>query len=381
MVAEIYRQKQQPPSLLHSFGINRDEGRRQQHLNKEQYHQELQKNLESYANEVLENQPVSVLYNYYFKNDESTTLYTNETAQPIHNAESQVDPQERNGYSIAGLQKLGNMLKHNPNQMTFWYSPVGDASFDKNPNNPYSHIKYNYGQLYLQYYDHEKVNAVAIKVSPQYESEMIKKFFPAYLPQAYNSQERQIQYFLENPQLLAIDKNYFLTSSPSVYTNIPMFDREDPITKQIRTYTLRDVFEEAKNRFDGKAIQNTFNFTLNDFDLKQNDVTQLYLGAIQRFMSQNNLKSTSLAGSCGGSTITSETVDWLMQASHNIGQIMPKDVMSILSSEYRKLSQDNHYEDYQCPHCHSTLKGEEKGHPENWKTQCPNCHGALGCGK
>jgi predicted RNA-binding Zn-ribbon protein involved in translation (DUF1610 family) len=44
-------------------------------------------------------------------------------------------------------------------------------------------------------------------------------------------------------------------------------------------------------------------------------------------------------------------------------------------------SGSDRYPDYQCPHCGETIRGEKKGHPEEWHKECPHCHTPLNCAK
>jgi predicted RNA-binding Zn-ribbon protein involved in translation (DUF1610 family) len=44
-------------------------------------------------------------------------------------------------------------------------------------------------------------------------------------------------------------------------------------------------------------------------------------------------------------------------------------------------SDSDRYPDYQCPDCGKTIRGEKKGHPEEWHKECPHCHAPLNCAK
>jgi len=44
-------------------------------------------------------------------------------------------------------------------------------------------------------------------------------------------------------------------------------------------------------------------------------------------------------------------------------------------------NEPDRYPDYQCPHCGKTIRGEKKGHPEEWHKECPHCHAQLNCAK
>jgi len=44
-------------------------------------------------------------------------------------------------------------------------------------------------------------------------------------------------------------------------------------------------------------------------------------------------------------------------------------------------NESDRYPDYQCPSCGKTIKGEKKGHPEEWHKECPHCHTPLNCAK
>lgn len=341
-------------NTLKQFGFNPHEASRRQQMSKEAFAQELHKNLESYTNEVLENQPVSLLYHYWFKNDGSDTLYTNPNGIEINNAELQVDPRERGGCSITGLKKLGSLLHDNPNCMTYWYSPPGPASFEKKKDNPYSHINYDYGQLYFQYYDRNKVNAVAVKVSPQHEEDIIKFLFPQYSPLAFGSEEKRIEYFLTNPQLSSVPPDSFLSYISQIKGGLPVFDRIDPVTKKNTTYVLNEICALINDRLSEKHDKNhqdPSSFSYKESIETQQDIMRAYLATIHRFMERNNIKETSLSGSCGGSLISSSEVDMLFSL---VGQdriaILFKDMTSLYSSGYRSITQQKKWE-YHDGHC------------------------------
>ncbi|QQG44366.1 MAG: hypothetical protein HYW86_00385 [Candidatus Roizmanbacteria bacterium] len=44
-------------------------------------------------------------------------------------------------------------------------------------------------------------------------------------------------------------------------------------------------------------------------------------------------------------------------------------------------SENEHYEDYECPHCHETLSGEKKNDPSSWRKTCDHCGEDVRCNK
>ena len=152
---------------LASFGINLTEADRLRYLTPEDRFSEVYQGLMGYKKEVLEDSAVSIPYSYWFGHD--GRLYTHpDYHDKLRLAENQIDIRERGGLPLEGFRVLTRMLRENPNEVILWYSPPGDVSFDKDPNNPYTEVSpYKNGQLYLQYFDtlEERVGNFAITVS------------------------------------------------------------------------------------------------------------------------------------------------------------------------------------------------------------------------
>jgi len=81
-----------------------------------------------------------------------------------------------------------------------------------------------------------------------------------------------------------------------------------------------------------------------------------------RFFSYEPLKVAGSCGSSGGSTsIFSNNI-------FNSGQSLIESVLN-----------NDHYEDYECPHCGKRLSGESKTDKSDWRTRCDHCGGPLHC--
>ena len=128
---------------------------------------EFQRHLESYVNEVIRDEPVSNIFNYWLGQD--SRLYLQPNPDKKHLASAMFNPQERDGVYIEGFKNLEKLLVENPGKTILWYSPIGKAEFNNNEENPFSQISYDYGQLYLYYRKGNKVDGLALKTSKDAE--------------------------------------------------------------------------------------------------------------------------------------------------------------------------------------------------------------------
>jgi len=355
---------------LRQFGVTTAESARLNTLSSEQGKQELRQQLEAYTNEVLENQPVSLPYSYWFGKDQA--LYTDQSCQDLYQATSQFDPKERGGKYLIGFDQLTKDLRRNPGKVVLWYSPIGPASFDNDPDNPYTQINYDYGQLYVNFYDGKKVNALAVKIGNE---EVVKLFFPeSYFFTGQADPQSIVSQFATRPFLTGLDIDDFLSHCP----NNDFVYRGNHNEK----YYLQDILLKIRDAFAGrkKTPVNTFDRTIDElyqYQITEERLLRAYLQAIYAYQQKTHQPSMSLSGSCGGSQVDQKDIESILTS----GSPVIKKVTSLHSSTIRYLTQKDptHYSDYECPHCHSKLSGEKKGDTQSWKTECPHCKGKLGC--
>jgi hypothetical protein len=338
-----------PRNPLKQLGITLDQNPLRQLSSQEQL-REHRKNLESYAVEVLADLPVSIQYHYW--PGENGRLYTDSSRQEKYWIGHQIDKRERGGVYFQGTETVANMSLDNPGKVVLWYSPIGPASFDHDPHNPYSVIKYDYGQLYIQYFDGEKINAVALKVS---DEKLLKKIFPQ-LEEALDIQDEKerITRSVLNPLVLSQTIDDF-------------FARNDWGDEKIyKKYSMNEIMKEAREIFGGRQftpIPTADIVSRNSINFQQTSqqILQDYALVIGRFLEASGKTTQSLSGSCGGSTISKGDISELLgmkriaEAMNPLATIMvemnPMRLMTGYGSTNRRMAQSEQKWDYHKGDC------------------------------
>ncbi len=325
--AESYKQTES----LSKFGVTYDEWKRLQQLTPVEREEELTQQIASYTKEVLDDSPVSTPYSYWFGHD--GCLYTNPSLREIYNIERQFNPQERGGTPLQGFRKVTARLAHYPNQVTLWYSPAGHASFDSDPQNPYSKIDYHDGQLYFQYYDQfqKKVNAVAIKVTNE---KSIRQFMPGVFTLADRKpdQKDRIRTLMTNPHT-------FMSSVDDFFAR-PWENGEIYRDKHNAPHYLCDVFTRLKEVLSGtqKAhvhLDPTVRAALQNNQMSEHTIQQVYITIIRSYMKEKGYNEMSLSGCSGGSRVELSTLEQILK----MPKLEVKDLVTLYSSTVRKLTQ------------------------------------------
>lgn len=252
----------------------------------------LSKNIRTYENEVLQDRPVSLLY----ETDDRTI--------------EGFDPRERDGVFIEGYQKMRSLLANKPGEVILWYSPAGPAAFDNDDTNPYSHITFNYGQLYIQYTDQGRTRAVAVKIK---NPEVIDQLLPSISAFSNNfiSQNDRIKYFIKHPYATGLTIDDFLDHPfPQlfVYTN-----------NTGETFFLSDIFHQVKHEFakKGDAPPDENIVRLTQHNLTEKQIIRIYAESIHSEMHKRRENRLKLGGSCGGREQTLSDIEILL-GIHNI---------------------------------------------------------------
>lgn len=287
------------------------EARRLTKLSPELRQREFFKNLDTYTNEVIENQPVSLLYNYWF--DTEGHLFTGPERLPIQRAVFQIDNQERHGWPRKGFEQVETMLLDNPGDIILWYSPKGQASFTHDPDNPYSAIIYEYGQLYIQNFDGDKVNAVAIKVSN--ETAIKTLFQKAGAPEIEDKEESYItvRNYLLSPYVLPMTMDGFLDYDwdlPLIFTD-----------KQQHSFYWSDIAERIQVALGGETQKKPYHQETSDMlnmrVITQEETMRAYLLTIRQAMNAQGVSQLTLSGCAGRSQINKGDIDTLLGLKKN----------------------------------------------------------------
>ncbi|MBI2051927.1 hypothetical protein HYT33_04165 [Candidatus Roizmanbacteria bacterium] len=353
---------------LSQFGINPQlENTRLDRLQTpEEKTYELFNNLKAYQNEVLDDSPVSVKYSYWF--GEYDELFTHPSRKKQYVASSQFDMRERDGVPALGFRKVTTLLAKNPDKMVLWYSPPGEASFDDDPENPFSDITFHYGQWYIQWADSQsgEVTAFALKVR---NAHAVARFMPGVFQQAKELEGKErIIYLLSHPIVWDGDIRAFLlsgrTKTDYLYSN---FDGD--------SFRIADVFSEIEERIlaeDGVLDDAVFKLaqTTASQPNKEDSIFKAYLTMIRDHQRQTGKETIRLSGSCGGRAVSGSEIETLLGLSNPF------------SSSFRALTQSkegSHYPSYECPHCGKILSGESKTDRASRRHACDYCGGKLNC--
>ncbi|MBI4004934.1 hypothetical protein HY358_02250 [Candidatus Roizmanbacteria bacterium] len=364
---------------LKQLGITLAEHRRLQQLTPLERERELAQQIASLTKEVLDDHPVSTPYSYWL--DAGGEIYSDQSRKPIFNLRNQINPGERGGLPLDGFLKVGVRLRHNPGNLILLYSPPGPASFDNDPKNPYSQITYRDGQLYMQYFDGQKINAVALKVTNE---SVIRQLAPSLFSAAdkKSSQRERIAFLVTNPAgELSVDD----------FFNHQWKDGEMYRDKDSRSYSLSEVLMQAKDVLFGRSrsefhLSEDLRGALSQETITEHLILSAYTSTIRNYMRDRGYEEMELSGSCGGGKVSVDTLDVFLQIDNNLPQL--QSLVSLYSSTYRLLKQarletdtGEHYPDYKCPHCNITLSGEKKNDPDSWRTTCDNCKREINCAK
>ena len=310
----------------------------------------LSKNIQTYENEVLRDEAVSLVYEI----DDWTACG--------------FDPRERGGVFIEGFQKMRRLLRTHPGEAILWYSPPGPAAFSDDPANPFSEISFNYGQLYIQYYQDKKEKAVAVKIK---NDDVVTQLLPDLAAFAGNleTEEQRIKFYINHPQTTGMTIDDFLAHgwvNDLVYTN-----------NAGETNYLDDVLAEIRNKFSDTSTDRIDPevIALAQNRLTENDIIRLYGASIMGELKRRGVSKLSLLGSCGGRTQTEEGIKELL----GIANIFSTDHrLSFLSKDNDPKKDPNLCQCGKPNEAHFHCPGEENScnHPiivGEGTTKCPSC--------
>lgn len=361
-------------SELKQFGIDsRFQTLRFKGLTSQEKKFEFQQHLDSYVNEVIRDEPVSILFHYWLDSD--NRLYLQPNLEEKNLASKMFDSRERNGVYLEGFKKVEKLLIENPNQVVLWYSPIGKTSFNDDPENPFSSVDYDYGQLYVYCRNKDKVDALALKTSKEAEN--------LFFPNNENIlQEENITKMILNPLLSNFNTESFLNWLEKFYPpNIPFY-----VDHQQRKYFLSEIIKEINDRFSGKKklYSEVYDRTINELDryeVTAEIVKRAFQGAIYNHLKQNNLYSMKLAGSCGGSIVDLDDLPF-GQENFLFQKFNPATtVFRLVTQGIKSIMKEDRHENYHCPECGAEIKGEIKGSdPSTWKKKC-RCGHDFSCGR
>lgn len=297
-------------SVENHFGINPDEYIRFNNLPIEQRKEEGQRNLESMKLETEDDACVSTLYPYWFGGDGK--LYSNPSLGPNNLMLKQFKFNERGGLARNGFALLEKKILENPNKIVLWYSPPGRKSFstvfpdgEVDP----EEVPYRYGQLYINFFDGQKVNAAAVKIEGEGVLPLLSPQFTKLL--MIQDETERISTMLLSPVVLNEDLSTFLTRPRQ---NVAVYKDGDG-----KIYYWSDVVKDLKDTFDGKR-NNVFLFAkqlkilekpvLTPQDMKYFYLSQMRDDLIQRGYGYNQKRENR--GPCPGKSTSIAMIDSIL---------------------------------------------------------------------
>ena len=341
------------------------ESKRLNNLSPKKRLRELTQNLRGYENEVIKDLPVSIKYSYWF--GVSGDLYTHPDSTDRQDlAADGISSQERDGATLGGFRKVTRALYENPGLVVLWYSPAGPASFAEDPSNPYSEISFDYGQLYIQHLMGNEVSATAVKVT---DEGVLEHFMPHIkgAVDTVSTPKEKIQYFLTHPHVTGLSLSEFLDQEypdDLIHTN---HRGESFHLQKVMSLVRHILMGDGIPTEDRELVEIAQNLSYGN--VTEDQLAQIYYSRIAKEMETKGLTTMSLAGSCGGRTVTGSEIQNLLGLTN------------IFSSQFRLLSQTENtvYPDYECPGCHQMLSGESKKDQSSWRKECDHCGHKLNC--
>lgn len=279
-------------------------------------------------------------------------------------------PTNREEAELKGLQSLEQQINEaNHENMVLWISPPG----------PKEEGYGNYGFVYIGTINERSEGEKEVKMTAiRIENPNIKQF-NSYLSFIIDSKKlfQKDTEFLASPFVL----NY--SSEFAIKTLLEMFRMEkDPEIHErfsASIQSLTPVIDELIDSIQNESLPETQRGILNTLEnlasklYKARVGDRIFYTTIDRIESMGvahairnyNFKPETVAGSCGAS---GRSNDILSNNIFNSGQSTLKDVLN-----------NDHYDDYECPHCHKTLSGESKTNKTSWRSKCDHCGGNIHC--
>lgn len=372
---------------LKEFGFTPQEAARLNRLSPTVASQELRQNIEAFVGEVLQDHPVSPLYNFYF--GQEGRLYSQPTVSEEFLVESQIDPRERGGASLLGFKKLEMSLKNaQPNEVVLWYSPKGPTSYGGEIESPFEEIVYRDGQLYIQFFDGEKVKAAAVKVGDErLVFEVFKRF--GRKKKAFLQERELIDYYLLNPVSTRLSIDDLLKEVDT----IGLSDQTIYQDRDGTNHSLGFIINQVRQRFTGQELPSFQLYPDKTVDAllakgkaqgwTERHIEKAYLTTILKFAQGRGLGAIELMGSCGGSEV--ETADIIKAlADHGLSQILssdfiePTNFLSVFSTEYRIID-SSETRKATCPNCGGEVVFDSEKVKAEGFLACPHCGASTTC--
>lgn len=278
-------------------------------------------------------------------------------------------PTNREQAELKGLLTLERQLATTNNgDMVLWVSPPGSKE------EGYGNYGFVYiGSIHENSEDEKRIDMTAIRINNPSLNQ-----FNSYLSFITDSKKyfQKDTEFLESPFVL----NY--PSELAIKTLLEMFKIEkDPEIHKKFTNSMEALSPVIESLISSLQNEDSIEVKQRIFNTLENLATKMYRsrgreygaiidnldssGAAIAIIKFGNVKPETVAGSCGASGSSN---DILSNNIFNSSQSALKDILS-----------NDHYDDYECPHCHKSLSGESKTNKSSWRSKCDHCGGNIHC--
>jgi len=319
----------------------------------------LRNNLLSYELHVIKNHIASIPYSYF--PGEGGKLYCDREKK--NNLE--IDPRERNGFYSVGIGRAVDLALSRRDKLVFLYSPPGKASFSVPPPEDYKN-SYTIGQLYLMWYDGDKINNIAVSINGEGERWLSEVMGRPFVDRPPTDEEIIRDIIHPVPTDYSIDE--FLDSKWEYEGEIFRIRNIDGF----HSYVASQAMEEIRKSLNGE-LKAEFNHELMALRLARDgggyDPYQHML--IQTMLSRDK-KSMPIGGGCSGEIELKDDAFGI-----NFLDIYGKSIFNEpnLSSKYRQQNQSEEKKNtYPCGNCGRPIPYEKDvENKKTWLTHCPHC--------
>jgi len=268
---------------------------------------DLSQKMESHALHVIEDRPVSNAYSYFIDRKQ---IYIDEKKE----TKLFVDPQERDGFSLLGVEEAVKKISFNPGQIVFLYSPPGPVVFRSGTR--YDKMKpYPDGQLYLLVGKNDnQVDAIAISVSKEQEKKVLTTFLGKKNLNygGFDDEIEKIKYFLTHSIITNWNIDDFLT-----YLEGISYLEDFPVYKNVHKeeFKLSEVLSDLRRGWIGEIkpkIAINYQQLLNM--VYGGSVRSAYLYQLQNYFPiYGRNGKMPLGGGCGGDDVNENDLDPLKE--------------------------------------------------------------------
>lgn len=321
--------------------------------------------MESHALHVIEDRPVSNAYSYFI---DRRQIYIDEKKE----TKLFVDPQERDGFALLGVEGAVKKALFNPGQIVFLYSPPGPVVFRSGTR--YDKMKpYPAGQLYLLVgTDNDRINTLAISVSKEEEEKTLSTFLGSENSRVgFNDETEKIKYFLTHPIITNWNIDDFL-----VYLEGISYLNDFSVYKNVHKeeFKLSDVLSDLRRGWIGEIKPKIKTDYQQLFNMVQGgSVRGAYLNQLQNYFPiYGKNGKMPLGGGCGGNDVDTNEFDPLKEfkqtnpLSTNYRLRIPS-IQDILKKGNDKDSDEYGSLKFDCPVCNR----EHTRRPHKLLENCP----------